>query len=322
MAGERRSGPRHAWTTPGAVSVSYYLLSLSVDPTEFVISGPLLLAMGLSALAGVVSFASPCVIPLVPGYLAYLAGLVGASAPDEVPDRAGKPVPAGASPSASQTSTSSVEPVEGPATARDARQQAGAGRWRVAGAALLFVLGFTVVFMLATVSLLGLSETITANEVVLQRVGGVITIAMGLVFLGLVPALQRDLRFHRVRRDGLLGAPLLGGVFALGWTPCLGPTLTGVLSFAIATQGDGGVLTRGVTLVAAYCLGLGLPFVLLAVGAGWAVRSAGWLRRNTRRIQLAGGVMMIVVGVLLVTGTWNWLIGVLRGPISGFELPL
>ncbi|WP_016699795.1 cytochrome c biogenesis CcdA family protein [Actinoalloteichus spitiensis] len=290
-----------------------------MDPTEFVISGPLLLAMGLSALAGLVSFASPCVIPLVPGYLAYLAGLVGASAPDEAPTRAAQPVPAGA---ASPMPKSPASPPEAVGKPAETRPEPRAGRWRVAGAALLFVLGFTVVFMLATVSLLGLSETITANEVVLQRVGGVITIAMGLVFLGLVPALQRDLRFHRVRRDGVLGAPLLGGVFALGWTPCLGPTLTGVLSFAIATQDDGGVLTRGVTLVAAYCLGLGLPFVLLAVGAGWAVRSAGWLRRNTRRIQLAGGVMMILVGVLLVTGTWNWLIGVLRGPISGFELPL
>jgi cytochrome c-type biogenesis protein len=260
-----------------------------VNPTELAASGPLLFAAGVAVLAGAVSFASPCVVPLVPGYLAYLAGVVGAEAP----------------------------PVD-EAEAENPRR----GRWRVAGAALLFVAGFSVVFAAGALLLLGLSDALLANELVLQRIGGVVTVAMGLVFLGLVPALQRDVRVHRVPRAGVWGAPLLGAVFGLGWTPCLGPTLIGVISVAAGTQADTGAAVRGSLLVLAYCVGLGLPFVVLALGARWAVRSAGWLRRRGRAIQLAGGGLLVVVGVLLVTGWWGELIAVLRGPISGFELPL
>lgn len=260
-----------------------------VDPTELAVSGPLLLAVAVAALAGAVSFASPCVVPLVPGYLAYLAGVVGADVP-----------------------------------AVDAAESARArtGRWRVAGAAALFVAGFTVVFAAATLLVLGVSGTLFANELLLQRVGGVVTVLMGLVFLGFVPALQRDVRVHRVPRAGVWGAPALGAVFGLGWTPCLGPTLTGVMSVAVSTQVGSGMVLRGTVLVLAYCLGLGLPFVLLAMGARWAVRSAGWLRRNTRRIQIFGGVLLVVVGVMLVTGLWGQLVAMLRGPIAGFELPI
>ncbi|MFR9731419.1 cytochrome c biogenesis CcdA family protein [Saccharopolyspora sp. MS10] len=260
-----------------------------MNPTELAASGPLLLAGMIAVLAGAVSFASPCVVPLVPGYLAYLAGVVGAEAP----------------------------PVDD-AEARQARR----GRWRVAGAALLFVAGFTAVFAAGTLLLLGLSDALLANELLLQRVGGVVTVAMGLVFLGMIPALQRDVRLHAVPRAGLWGAPLLGAVFGLGWTPCLGPTLTGVLSLAIGTDVSGGTAVRGVLLVLAYCLGLGLPFVLLALGARWAVRSTGWLRRRGRAIQIAGGALLVVVGVLLVTGLWGELIAVLREPVAGFETPI
>lgn len=252
-------------------------------------SGPLLLAAGISVLAGVVSFASPCVVPLVPGYLSYLAGVVGAESP--------------------------------PVDLTEA-EQARRGRWRVAGAALLFVAGFSVVFAAGALLLLGLSDALLANELLLQRIGGVVTVAMGLVFLGVVPALQREVRSHRVPSAGLWGAPALGAVFGLGWTPCLGPTLIGVISVAAGTQGGTDTAVRGVLLVFAYCLGLGLPFVLLALGARWAVRSAGWLRQRTRAIQLAGGVMLVVVGLLLVTGLWGELIAVIRGPIAGFETPI
>ncbi len=258
-----------------------------MELTEFVIAGPVLLAALLALAAGTISFASPCCVPLVPGYLAYLAGLVGADAP----------------------------PVDGE------RPVSRAGRWRLAGAALLFVAGFTVVFVAAVVVVLGVSDVLLRNEAILQRVGGVITIAMGLVFVGLIPMLQRDVRIHRVPRGGVASAPLMGAVYGLGWTPCLGPTLTGVIALASGTQ-VGSTTARGVLLVLAYCLGLGLPFVLLALGAGWAVRTAGWLRRNTRRIQLFGGAMLIVVGVLLVTGLWADLVGWLRGPIAGFTTPL
>ncbi|MGW1677187.1 cytochrome c biogenesis CcdA family protein [Saccharopolyspora sp. NPDC002376] len=257
-----------------------------MNPTDLAASGPLLFAAALAVLAGAISFASPCVVPLVPGYLAYLAGVVGAETP----------------------------PVD--ATEADGSRR---GRWRVAGAALLFVAGFTVVFASGTLLLLGLSDALLANELLLQRIGGVVTVAMGLVFIGLVPALQRDVRIHRVPRAGIWGAPLLGAVFGLGWTPCLGPTLTGVTSIAIATDGSTGTVVRGVLLIAAYCLGLGLPFVLLALGARWALHSADWLRRNGRVIQIAGGVLLVVVGLLLVTGLWGDLIALLRGPIAGYE---
>lgn len=248
--------------------------------TEFAISGPLLLAAGVAVLAGAVSFASPCVVPLVPGYLAYLAGLVGAED-----------------------------------TAR--------GRGRLLGAVGLFVLGFSVVFAAALVTVLGVADQLTLNEFTLQRLGGVVTIAMGLVFVGLVPVLQRDIRIHP--RPGLgprhlLGAPLLGAVFGLGWTPCLGPTLAGVTALAVSTPGDG--LARGVLLVSAYCFGLGVPFLLIALGARWTVNAVDWLRRHGRQVQLTGGVMLIVVGTLLVTGLWAEFVAIVRGPVSGFETPI
>lgn len=258
------------------------------DLTDLVISGPLLLAALLAVAAGTVSFASPCCVPLVPGYLAYLAGLVGADAP----------------------------PTDGAGPARG-----GAGRWRVAGAALLFVLGFTAVFLAAVVAVLGVADAVLRNELLLQRIGGVVTIAMGLVFLGLVPMLQRDVRLHRVPRGGIAAAPLMGAVYGLGWTPCLGPTLTGVIAVASGTQ-VGPTTARGILLVLAYCLGLGLPFILLALGAQWAVRTTGWLRRRTRAIQLVGGAMLIAVGLALVTGLWGELVAWLRGPIAGFTTPL
>jgi len=258
-----------------------------VNPTALAMSGPLLLAAGVAVAAGAVSFASPCVVPLVPGYLAYLAGLVGADAP---------PV-------------SDAEP----------RPR---GRWRVAGAALLFVAGFTVVFGAGSILVLGVSDALLNNEQLLERIGGVVTIVMGLVFVGLVPILQRDVRPHATPRAGLVGAPLLGAVFALGWTPCLGPTLTGVMSVAAGTQVGSGTL-RGVLLVLAYCLGLGMPFVVLALGARWAVRATGWLRRHVRGIQITGGVLLLCVGIALVTGLWGDLVNWLRETVvSNVNLPI
>ncbi|MEV0676569.1 cytochrome c biogenesis CcdA family protein [Actinosynnema sp. NPDC050436] len=259
-----------------------------MDPTtQLAMSGPLGLAMGLAVLAGAISFASPCVVPLVPGYLAYLAGLVGAEAP-----------------------------------AVDSAEARKAGRWRVAGAALLFVLGFTVVFSLTSFVVLGLTDTLYFDADVFQRIGGVVTIAMGLVFIGLVPALQKDVRLRRAPRAGLVGAPLLGGVFALGWTPCIGPTLAGVLALARSTE-VGSATARGAVLVVAYCLGLGLPFVLIALGARWAVRVTGWLRAHVRQVQVFGGVLLIAVGVALVTGLWGDFVFWLRDAVvNDLELPL
>ena len=253
--------------------------------TELAISGPLLLAAGVALLAGAISFASPCVVPLVPGYLAYLAALVGADAP-----------------------------------AVSADEERKNGRWAVVGAALLFVLGFTVVFVATMGTLVWLAATLTLNQDLLQRIGGVLTIAMALVFLGWIPGLQREVRSHHVPRGGVWGAPLLVAIFGLGWTPCIGPTLSAVTTLASAT---GGAEARGYLLIAVYCLGLGLPFLLIALGARWAVRATDWVRRHGRQVQIFGGVLLLIVGVLLVTGVWGDLMGWLRNELAvNLELPL
>ena len=293
-----------------------------MNPTEVAVSGPVLLAVGLSLAAGAVSFASPCVVPLVPGYLAYLAGLVGADAPpvteaEAAAQRAGTPAGSGAA--GSGTAGSGTAGSGATATLAPARRPG--SRWRLAGAAGLFVLGFTVVFVLGLGSIVWAADALIANEALLQRLGGVVTVAMGLVFVGLVPALQRDTRPHATPRAGLLGAPLLGATFGLGWTPCLGPTLTGVLALASGTGGGNGAL-RGALLVLAYCAGLGLPFVLVALGAGRAVRAQAWLRTHGRVIQVTGGVLLVVVGLALATGLWGEVVAVLRGPVAGFETTL
>jgi cytochrome c-type biogenesis protein len=252
--------------------------------TEIAAAGPVLAAFGVCVLAGLVSFASPCVVPLVPGYLSYLAAVVG------------------------------VQEEPGRVAVRTARL-------RVAGAASLFVAGFTAVFVLGTVAVLGMTTTLISNQLLLQRIGGVITILMGLVFIGLIPALQRDTRFTPRQMSTLGGAPLLGAVFGLGWTPCLGPTLTGVIAVASAT--DGASVARGVALVIAYCLGLGIPFVLLAFGSARAVQGLGWLRRHTRGIQIFGGVLLILVGAALVTGLWNDFVSWVRDAfVSDVTLPI
>ncbi|TLG14942.1 cytochrome c biogenesis protein CcdA [Nocardia cyriacigeorgica] len=266
-------------------------------------TGPLLLALGACLLAGLVSFASPCVVPLVPGYLSYLAGLVGAEAPPatlaEARGNAAPPLAVGV-----------VE-----------RSSIRGARIRVAGAAGLFVLGFTVVFVLATATVFGVIQTLNVNRELLMRLGGVITILMGLVFIGLVPALQRDTRMEPRRLTSIAGAPLLGGVFALGWTPCLGPTLSGVMAVAAGTEGTTAV--RGVLLIVAYCLGLGLPFVVLAFGSANALRGVGWLRRNSRTIQVVGGLLLVAVGIALVTGAWDQFVAWVRDAfVSGVTLPI
>jgi cytochrome c-type biogenesis protein len=254
-----------------------------MDPsTTLAVSGPLLAAVAVAVLAGAVSFASPCVVPLVPGYLAYLAGLVGADAP--------------------------------PATLEEARAPR-TGRWRVAGAAALFVAGFTAVFGAILVGVVWVADALVRNEALLQRAGGVVMVAMGLAFVGLVPFLQRERRVHWVPRAGIWGAPLLGAVFGLGWVPCVGPTLAGVVAVA---AGTGGGSVRGVVLTLAYCAGLGLPFVVIALGASRAVRALGWLRRHTRGIQVGGGVLLVTVGLLLVSGLWGGLLAQLQVSVAGF----
>ena len=232
-------------------------------------SGPLLLALIAAACAGLVSFASPCVVPLVPGYISYLAGIVGGD------------------------------------VGRDGVKKGSRGR--VALAALLFVTGFTVIFVLATATVFGAISFLTLSATTLQRVGGVVTIVMGLAFMGLIPALNRDTRLTPKKLSTWIGAPLLGAVFALGWTPCLGPTLAAISSVAAGTEGV--TALRGVLLIVFYCLGLGVPFVLVALGSAGAMRGIDVLRRHSRTIQIVGGVLLVAVGVALVTGLWAEFIG-------------
>lgn len=243
--------------------------------THAVQSGPLLVAAAVAALVGVIGFLSPCVLPLVPGYLSYVAGLSGdADNPSQ--------------------------------------------RRMIAGA-LLFVLGFTAIFV-AQGALFGeLGGAIREHTVALERVLGVVTIVMGVVFLGGIGFMQRELKMHKLPRAGLLGAPLLGLAFGLAWTPCLTPTFTAVNSMA----GVSGTAGRGAFLTACYCLGLGIPFVLVALGFGWVSATLEFVRRHRRAVSAIGGALLITIGVLLVTGAWNQLIIQLQthiAPGSGFEV--
>ena len=223
--------------------------------------GTLLLAIPLALAAGLVSFLSPCVLPLVPGYLSYVTGLGGAEIVD----------------------------------------QSSRHRARMVTGALLFVAGFTVVFVSAGVLLGGVGGFLLENQVTLQRVLGGLTIVLGLVFIGGLPWLQRDLRLHSKPAVGLAGAPMLGVLFGLGWTPCIGPTLGAIMALGI----DGGTAVRGGVLAVAYCLGLGLPFVLSASGFDRAMTTFGWVKRHQVWVMRAGGAMLVTIGVLLVTGVWN-----------------
>jgi cytochrome c-type biogenesis protein len=251
---------------------------------ELARGGPLVLAIGAAALAGLVSFLSPCVLPLVPGYLSYVTGLAGADL-----DRAlGTAVPA---------------PVAGAVAVAAPPVRRG----RVLAGTLLFVAGFAAVFTALAILFASIGEALYkyAREV---EVGvGVLIVLMGLAFLGVVPGLQREWRIRRLPAAGLLGAPVFGAVFALSWVPCTGPTLGAVLGLATV----GGQTDRAVVLALAYCLGLGLPFVAFGVGFRRLIGVFAVVRRNSRWVTRIGGALLIVVGLALVTGGWtdftNWL---------------
>lgn len=232
--------------------------------TDTVTGGALIPAAGVALVVGVIGFLSPCVLPLVPGYLSYVAGLAG------------------------------VE--------ESAHKQR-----RMLTGALLFVLGFTAVFV-ATGALFGtLGSSIRVHHLLLERVFGVLTIGMGLVFMGRFRFMQREFKVHRLPEAGLLGAPLLGLTFGLAWTPCLTPTFSAVYGLA-ATQGTAG---RGALLLVAYCLGLGVPFLLVALGLGWVTDALQLVRTHARLVSRLGGGLLVLMGVLLLTGVWddwmNWL---------------
>jgi cytochrome c-type biogenesis protein len=256
-----------------------------------VTDGSLVLAFLVAALVGLVSFASPCCLPLVPGYVGYIAGLAGSGVP--APSRPGPAV---------ATGPSTVQPggaAAGGAVLAPPRTEP--ARRRLLFGSLLFVAGFSVVFVSFGALFGGLGRLLLQSAPVLTRVAGVVTIAMGLAFLGAIPWLQRERRMHRRPVGGLAGAPVLGVVFGLGWTPCLGPTLAAVnaLSYTEASA------VRGAVLGLAYCLGLGVPFVAMALGARRAVRASGWARRRARWVTWFGGGLLVLLGLLMLTGLWD-----------------
>jgi cytochrome c-type biogenesis protein len=258
-----------------------------------VTDGPLLVAAAVAALVGLISFASPCVLPLVPGYLSYVTGLVGSGAAPAPAPPSGTVIPAHPS---SPGGTATAVRTDVPPRAR-----------MVLGASL-FVLGFTAVFVAFGAAFGGLGRLMVQHADLLNRVFGVVTIVVGLAFLGWLPLLQRTKRLSARPVAGLAGAPLLGIVFGLGWTPCLGPTLSAVYSLAFSEA----TATRGAILSVAYCIGLGVPFVLVALGARWAVGATSYLRRHARTVTRFGGAVLVLVGLLLLTGAWTEMMQWLR----------
>ncbi len=259
-----------------------------------VADGPLIVGALVAALAGLVSFLSPCVLPLVPGYLSYVTGLAGTQqATESTVDAA--PAPAGGGGAAVATATTTT-------------RQASGTRARTFAGAALFVLGFTVVFVSYGAAFGGLGRALFSHQRVIEQVLGVVTVLLGLAFLGLIPRAQRELRLHRLPSAGLLGAPLLGVVFGLGWTPCVGPTLGAVQTLAFNSASAG----RGALLSVAYCVGLGVPFVLAAFGFRWLVGAFAAVRRHSIWVTRVGGALLVILGVLVLTGWWDQLMAYLR----------
>jgi len=274
-------------------------------------SGPLVAAVGVAALAGLVSFFAPCMLPLVPGYLSYVTGLTGTDLVDTDPVDA---APAGAAPgdTASRPVAGPASPVAGPATATATRRVTLMRRRAVTGS-VLFVGGFTAVFTLLAYAAGQLGRSLLVHARTIEIVAGALTVLLGLAFAGLpLPGLDRTWRITRLPKAGLAGAPVLGTTFALSWTPCLSPTLTAVLGLA-AVQGSA---TRGTVLAAAYSLGMGLPFVGFGFGYGRLLRVASFVRRHGAWVIRIGGVLLVAVGLALVTGGWTVFVNWLRATVG------
>jgi cytochrome c-type biogenesis protein len=240
---------------------------------ETAYSGSLLLAIPVAAIAGLVSFFSPCVMPLLPGYVSYVSGL-------------------------------------------SAVDLESARRGRLLAGTVLFVLGFTAVYASYGALFGGFGFELLEYEDTVTTVLGIVTIVVGLVFMGLVPFGQRDLRVHTVPKVGLAAAPMLGVLFGLGWTPCIGPTLSAVLALS-TTEASA---QRGALLTIVYCLGLGLPFVVAALAYRRMLGAIAWVRRHQVAVSRIGGGMIVLVGVLLLTGWWDTIVVELRQWTTGTEV--
>jgi cytochrome c-type biogenesis protein len=242
---------------------------------ELVFSGPLLLALPIALAAGFVAFASPCVLPLVPGYLGYVSGFTG--------------------------STTMKRPTT-----------------RLVVGVLLFILGFSTVFISFSIVFASLGAALIAWVDVILRIAGLLLILMGFVFIGQVSFLQRTTKLPLASANGFLGAPILGVVFGLGWAPCIGPTLIAVNTLAFSV----GDVPRAAVLAVAYCLGLGIPFLLIALGFGWVTGAVDWVKRHIRAVNIAGGVILMAIGTAMVSGVWQMWMSSLQAVIGGTTTPL
>ena len=269
-----------------------------MSAVDTVTSGSLLLAAPIAFAAGVVSFLSPCVLPLVPGYLSFITGLTGA-------ELAGEEVPAGAAAGAG-AGAGAVKVQDTETLVRT--------KGRVLLGSLLFVLGFTFVFVSYGALFGALGQALVQYQQTISKVLGLLVIVLGLAFLGLVPGFQREFRVHRMPTIGLWGAPLLGVLFGLGWTPCIGPTLGAVQTLAFTEASA----ARGALLSFVYCMGLGLPFIVVGLLFRRAMGTIGWVRRHSLLVMRIGGAMLVAIGFLLITGLWDDLTIGLRSWAGGF----
>jgi cytochrome c-type biogenesis protein len=241
---------------------------------DLVATGPLIIAIPIALLAGLVSFLSPCVLPLVPGYLGYVGG--------------------------ASTSDGS------------------ASRRRLLIGVSLFILGFTIVFTLVSGAFGVLGNWLVVYRDILTRIAGVFVIALGLVFVGQFTFLQRSVKPRWLPATGLAGALALGIIFGIGWIPCISPTLGAILAMSLNSASA----WQGVLLGIVYSIGLGLPFLLLAFGFGWAATSVDWVKRHIRLINIIGGSLLIAIGLLMVSGIWTVWMSQIGAVINVFVTPL